>query len=85
MKDTAKDRTGKNRNEAGGDERPDEEKQSEQLGTGPAGDRTEFGTSEDKEFKEQQKQEHGDDSTDADEQQKSAGKENARVKTGGAS
>lgn len=83
MKNTAPDRTGKNRNVAGGDERPDEEKQSEQMGTGPAGNRTEFGTKEDTEFKEQQKKDHGDDSTGmVDESMKNKGKEAVRDKMG---
>ena len=80
MKDSAKDRTGKNRNEPGGEERPDEEKQSEVLGTGPPGSRTEFGTSEDKDFKQDQKDRYGDESLGSDEEQKSKGKENARGK-----
>lgn len=85
MKNTAPDRTGVNRNVAGGkSERPDEEKQSEQMGTGPVGSRTEFGTKEDTDFKEGQKEEHGDDRTDADETMTSQGKDNAKEKTGGA-
>lgn len=83
MKDSAPDRTGKNRNVEGGDERPDEEKQSEQMGTGPVGSRTELGTSQDTDFKEKQKQDHGDDSTGmVDEQQKNKGKERARETVG---
>ncbi len=85
MKDTAKDRTGVNRNVGGGkSERPDDEKQSEQKGTGPVGDRTEFGTKEDEDFRKGQEEEHGSDESDKDESMKSQGKKNAKDKTGGA-
>lgn len=83
MKDTAKDRTGKNANVAGGsEERPDEQKQSEQMGAGAVGKRTELGTRQDEEFKKKQEEEHGDSSTGPDEQQKARGKEAAREKVG---